>query len=233
MIYELRLYSVVPGRMADLHSRFERLPALFERHGVNCVGQWTALTGPRQPGFVYLMAYADLAEREARWAPFYTDADWLRLRTETNAGSEIVERYDLLFLKPNAAWQPDPADAGQTVGGLHELTLWQVALGQAPATTAFLRDVQLPLLQRAGARVMLVCDMVSGPQMPQVVTMLAWPDAATRDAAWRRLENDRDWLGAVAGQRRTVGRALLERADVRLLEPAARRLPSATLGAPL
>ncbi len=34
MIYELRLYSVVPGRMPDLHARFERLPPLFQRHGV-------------------------------------------------------------------------------------------------------------------------------------------------------------------------------------------------------
>ncbi len=34
MIFELRLYAVAPGRMNALHARFERLPVLFERHGV-------------------------------------------------------------------------------------------------------------------------------------------------------------------------------------------------------
>src|SRR4051812_40871751 len=65
MIYELRLYSVAPGRMADVHDRFNHhFPALFARHGVHCVGRWNAVAGPDAPRFVYLMAYRDYAERE-------------------------------------------------------------------------------------------------------------------------------------------------------------------------
>lgn len=230
MIFELRLYCVAPGRMGALHARFDRLPALFERHGVNCIGQWTALAGPRLPGFAYLMAYADLAEREARWAPFYTDPDWLSLRAETNANVEIVERYDLMFLKPNPSWQPDPKDAGRKVGGVHELLLHEAALGQGAATNDFLREVQLPLLRAHGAQVMMVADMASGPRMPQVVAMLAWPDLDTRAAAWRAIEADTGWQAAIARQRATVGWPLLGRTDTYLLEPRAGRLPSAVLG---
>ncbi|MDB5829234.1 MAG: hypothetical protein JWQ73_3454 [Variovorax sp.] len=222
MIFELRLYSVAPGRMNALHARFERLPKLFDKHGVRCVGQWTALSGPRLPGFVYLMAYADLAEREARWAPFYTDPEWLSLRAETNGDVEIVERYDLMFLKPNAAWQPEAPVPGQAGGGLHELLMHEAALGQGALTNAFLRDVQLPLLREHGARTLMVADMASGPRMPQVVAMLAWPDLATRDAAWHAVTSNEAWLAALAQQRATVGWPVLGRTDTYLLEPAAR-----------
>jgi len=230
MIYELRIYSVAPGRMAALHARFDRLPALFERHGVNCVGNWTALSGPRLPCFVYLMAYADLAEREARWAPFYTDADWLSLRAETNAGVEIVERYDLMFLKPNPAWQPAADDASRKVGGVHELLLHEAALGQGAATNDFLKTVQLPLLRAHGATVMMLADMASGPRMPQVVAMLGWVDVETREAAWRAIEADAGWQAALTQQRATVGWPLLGRTDTYLLQPNAKRLPAAALG---
>jgi hypothetical protein len=53
MIYELRLYSVAPGRMADVHTRFnDHFPALFRKHGVNLVGRWHAVAGPDAPRFV-------------------------------------------------------------------------------------------------------------------------------------------------------------------------------------
>ncbi|MES2532466.1 MAG: NIPSNAP family protein [Pseudomonadota bacterium] len=230
MIYELRLYSVVPGRMPDLHKRFERLPPLFKRHGVQCIGQWTVTAGPRMPGFVYLMAYADLAEREARWAPFYTDPDWLSLRAETNAGSEMVERYDLCFLKPNAGWAPDPSDAQRTIGGVHELLMHEAALGQGAATNAFLRDVQLPLLREQGAQVMLVADMASGPRMPQVVTMLGWADDAAREKGWAAVEADAGWRAAVAVQRDSIGWPVLGRTDRYVLRATESCLPKATLG---
>lgn len=230
MIYELRLYSVVPGRMPDLHARFERLPPLFKRHGVQCIGQWTVTAGPRMPGFVYLMAYADLAEREARWAPFYTDPDWLSLRAETNAGAEMVERYDLCFLKPNAGWAPDPKDAQRSIGGVHELLMHEAALGQGAATNAFLREVQLPLLRAHGAQVMLVADMASGPRMPQVVTMLGWEDHAAREAAWGAVEVDPVWRAAVAAQRKEIGWPVLGRTDRYVLRATGGCLPGAVLG---
>ena len=139
MIYELRLYAVAPGRMADVHDRFNHhFPALFAKHGVDCVARWVALAGPDAPRFVYLMAYRDYAHRESVWASFYQDAEWWRIRAETNAGHEMVERHDLFFLKPNVAWTADAAP-DQAVGGLHELVQQQLAPGQNANANAFLK----------------------------------------------------------------------------------------------
>jgi hypothetical protein len=230
MIYELRLYSVAPGRMADVHSRFgTHLPALFAKHGVNCVGRWSALAGPDAPRFVYLLAYRDYAHREATWAGFYQDADWWRIRAETNAGHEMVERHDLFFLKPNAAWSVEE-DAEAPIGGLHELVQQQVAPGQAVATAEFLKGTWLPLLREAGARTLGVLDMAAGAGMPKNVLLHAWPDAATWHAGQGFIAAHRGLQEQLTAQRQTLGRTLFQRSEVTLLEPAPGAVIRAGLG---
>jgi len=226
MIYELRLYSVAPGRMADVHDRFNNhFPALFAKHGVNCVGRWNAVAGPDAPRFVYLMAYRDYAEREAVWASFYQDAEWWRIRAETNAGHEMVERHDLFFLKPNVAWADDAAP-DQAVGGLHELVLQQVAPGQNANANTFLKETWLPLLLEAGARVLGVFDVAAGSGMQKVVLLHAWPDAATWHKGRRFLDTNETLRTQFAAQRKSLGgTAIFQRAEVNLLDPA----PGATI----
>lgn len=220
MIYELRLYSVAPGRMPDAHARFtQHLPALFAKHGVNCVGRWSALAGPDAPRFVYLLAYRDYADREATWAGFYQDAEWWRVRAQTNAGHEMVERHDLFFLKPNPAWQVDPQAPASPVGGLHELVQQEIAPGQAAASVEFLKSTWLPLLREAGARTLGVFDMAAGAGMAKTVLLHAWPDAQTWHAG-QKLIASHEGLGAeYARQRKSLGTSLFQRAEVNLLEP--------------
>lgn len=220
MIYELRLYSVAPGRMADVHERFAvHLPALFERHGVKLAGRWSAVAGPDAPRFVYLIAYRDYAEREAVWNGFYKDADWWRIRADTNAGHEMVERHDLFFLKPNAAWDLPQADEAP-VGGLHELVQQQVAPGRNADANEFLRQTYLPALREAGARVLGVFDMAAGSGMQKIVLLHAWPDAAAWHAGRTRIETDGRLQAAFAAQRKETGTTFFLRSEVNLLDPS-------------
>lgn len=230
MIHELRLYSVAPGRMADVHTRFnDHFPALFHKHGVELVGRWNAVAGPDAPRFVYLMAYRDYAHREAVWASFYGDAEWWRVRAETNAGHEMVERHDLFFLKPNVAWDLD-RDAGTQVGGLHELVQQQIAPGQNAAANAFLQETWLPLVREAGARVLAVWDMAAGSGMQKIVLLYAWPDAASWHAGRQSLDRNETLRSAFAAQRAKHGTALFQRAEVNLLDPAPGAVILAGLG---
>lgn len=230
MIYELRLYSVAPGRMADVHDRFgTHLPALFARHGVHCVGRWAALAGPDAPRFVYLLAYRDYAQREATWAGFYQDDDWWKVRAATNAGHEMVERHDLFFLKPNAVWPAtDAPDA--PVGGLHELVQQQVAPGRNADANTFMKEIYLPALREAGAQVLGLFDMAAGSGMQKVVQLIAWPDAATWHAGRRRIEAHEGLRAAYAAQRAQHGTTFFERGEVNLLEPAPGAVVRAALG---
>lgn len=47
VVYELRIYHVVPGRMEDLVARFrDHTMKLFAAHGIKSVAYWTALDEP-------------------------------------------------------------------------------------------------------------------------------------------------------------------------------------------
>lgn len=220
MVFELRLYQVAPGRMPDVHGRFQHhLPKLFERHAIDVVGRWTAVAGPDAPLFVYLMAYADLAQRERAWAGFYGDEEWLRIRAQTNAGSEMVERYTLMFLRASASWQLDRNDTKRSIGDVHELLLQRIAIGQKAATDAYLRDIYLPAVERAGGRLMMVAEIISGADLPQYAMMFAWSDPQAQHLGRLAVEGDAQVLDATGRQRAQTGRTLLDRADVLVLEP--------------
>ena len=47
MIYELRIYTTLPGRLPNLLSRFENHTLrIWEKHGIKQVGFWYVMTMP-------------------------------------------------------------------------------------------------------------------------------------------------------------------------------------------
>jgi NIPSNAP len=56
MIYELRVYHCVPGRLPALLKRFETITlGLWENHGIRQAGFWTVLVGESSQDLVYLV----------------------------------------------------------------------------------------------------------------------------------------------------------------------------------
>lgn len=184
MLYEVRDYAIPPGRSAEIEGRMLRsVPPLFRAHGIRAVAHWTALSGPGLPRFLYVLEWSDASAREAGWARFYADERWWRVRAETNAGSELVEHYGLWLTRANAATPapfatlPKPEDEA-----LHELILFDVAIGQGAAVSAALTREILPAVARHGGRVTAALDMVAGPRIPSLALFLTWPSFAVRQA---------------------------------------------------
>ena len=75
MIYELRIYHCVTGRLPALLKRFETTTLeLWKRHGIRQAGFWTVLVGDGgNQDLHYLLAWESLAEREAKWNKFVSD----------------------------------------------------------------------------------------------------------------------------------------------------------------
>src|SRR6478609_402980 len=81
MIYELRVYSCLPGRMAALQNRFQNHTLrIWEKHGIRQAGFWTTLIGPANNDLTYMIAWDSLADREARWNAFMADPEWIAAR---------------------------------------------------------------------------------------------------------------------------------------------------------
>ena len=79
MIYEMRVYRCVPGRLPALLNRFANITLkLWEKHGIKQAGFWTTLVGESNQELYYLLAWESLADREKKWAAFQADPEWHR-----------------------------------------------------------------------------------------------------------------------------------------------------------
>jgi hypothetical protein len=87
MIYELRIYHCVTGRLPALLKRFETTTLeLWKRHGIRQAGFWTVLVGDGgNQDLHYLLAWESLAER-----------------AESERDGPIVASIKNMFLQPTA-----------------------------------------------------------------------------------------------------------------------------------
>ena len=103
MIYELRVYHCVSGRLPALLKRFETVTlGIWERHGIRQAGFWTVLVGESSQDLFYLVQWESLAEREKKWAAFLADPEWIAKRAESERDGAIVASLSNSFLQPTA-----------------------------------------------------------------------------------------------------------------------------------
>ncbi|MCB1548423.1 MAG: NIPSNAP family protein [Hyphomicrobiaceae bacterium] len=103
MIYELRVYHCVAGRLPALLKRFDTITLkIWERHGIRQAGFWTVLVGESNQDLYYLLAWESLAEREQKWNAFMADPEWIAKRAETEKDGPIVATITNSFLQPTA-----------------------------------------------------------------------------------------------------------------------------------
>lgn len=105
-IFELRTYES-PTEAAHLKKMemFTRLGELeiFRRDGLTPVFFARTVVGPRQPSFVYMLTFPDMAAREKAWATFRADPDWQKLKaTPGYSDAEIMSNITGLLLRPTA-----------------------------------------------------------------------------------------------------------------------------------
>ncbi len=103
MIYEMRVYRCVPGRLPALLKRFETVTlGMWEKHGIRQAGFWTTAVGESNQDLTYLLAWESLAEREQKWNAFQSDPEWIAKRAETEKDGPIVANIVNQILQPTA-----------------------------------------------------------------------------------------------------------------------------------
>jgi NIPSNAP protein len=103
MIYELRVYHCVSGRLPDLLKRFDTITLkLWERHGIKQAGFWTVLVGDSNQDLYYLLKWESLADRDKKFGTFLSDPEWLAARAETEKDGQIVASISNTLLAPTS-----------------------------------------------------------------------------------------------------------------------------------
>ena len=101
MIYELRIYEAIPGKLAALNARFSNHTLrIWEKHGIRQAGFWTTVIGESNNELIYFLAWESLAERETKWGAFAKDPDWIKARDESERDGPLVGNIRSQLLKP-------------------------------------------------------------------------------------------------------------------------------------
>jgi hypothetical protein len=101
MLYELRTYSVMPGKLPDLNKRFAEITlGYFKKYNIQVVGFWTNEIGGASDQLFYILAYESLADREKKWGAFVADQERLAKFAETEKNGPLVRRMTAQILRP-------------------------------------------------------------------------------------------------------------------------------------
>ncbi|MCX7384147.1 MAG: NIPSNAP family protein [Alphaproteobacteria bacterium] len=103
MIYELRIYRTLPGRLPNLLARFQNHTLrIWEKHGIKQAGFWTTMVGESNNDLTYFLVWESLAERQEKFAKFQVDPEWIAARNESEKDGPINANVSSQFLTPTA-----------------------------------------------------------------------------------------------------------------------------------
>lgn len=102
-VFELRIYSVLPGRMDAMNARFKNhTNALLTKHGMTLIGFWQPQGDDANKKLYYLVAHKSRKDADASWKAFVADSDWKKAQAASEADGKIVEKVDRVWLDPTA-----------------------------------------------------------------------------------------------------------------------------------
>jgi hypothetical protein len=102
MIYELRRYECLPGKLPAINKMMDKLAMpRFKQHDMKVVGCWNPAVGDAESTLIYMLAWNDMNEWKTKWDAFKND-EWQRMRVEYGAkeGGPFVSKSINSFLLP-------------------------------------------------------------------------------------------------------------------------------------
>lgn len=101
MIYEMRVYTAVAGKLPQLLDRFETFTLdIWKKHGIRPTGFWTTIIGESSQDLTYMLAWDSMAERERIWPAFLADPEWLGVRSKTESDGPLIANARSTLLQP-------------------------------------------------------------------------------------------------------------------------------------
>jgi hypothetical protein len=102
MIYEIREYTTVPGRMPALVKRFnEHALKLLAKHGMDVVlVSLTELGDNGNNELVYVLRFDSYAEMGEKWASYIADPEWIEVKAASEVDGPIVAKLKRRVLNP-------------------------------------------------------------------------------------------------------------------------------------
>jgi quinol monooxygenase YgiN len=190
VIYELRQYTLHPGRRDELIELFEReFVESQEELGARVIGTFRDLGDPDR--FVWVRGFADMATRLTALTGFYAGPVWREHREDANA--TMIDSNDVLLLEPFGPGFPDAPRAAGAPGPSRVLAVVRTGPDLDPALAHAERLLGVrPVVARTAP---YANDFPALPVRDEqaVVWFASFPDAPALRAARGRLDADLSW----------------------------------------
>ncbi|MFM7100588.1 MAG: NIPSNAP family protein [Verrucomicrobiota bacterium] len=148
-VYELRIYTIHPGRAESLHNRFrQHTLRLFKKHGIESIGYWMPVD-PQDQRLHFLLRYPSREAREASWKGFTGDPAWQAAYRASEANGPLVAKVENPFLVATD-YSPAVRTGNLSQGGVWELRDYTTPPGRLPHLDARFRDHTLRLFAKHG-----------------------------------------------------------------------------------
>lgn len=104
-IWELRIYTTLPGRLSFLNRRFkDHTMKLFKKHGMRNIAYWSPVKAEQgsENKLYYFLTHRSPAAAAASFASFVNDPKWKKVAadSEVAAGGKIIEKIESIYLYP-------------------------------------------------------------------------------------------------------------------------------------
>jgi uncharacterized protein YbaA (DUF1428 family) len=145
------------------------------------------------------MGYKDRAARDAAWAAFATDPEWIRVESASQAKGSLTSKIESLFLVPTD-YSPALDLTSATPPRYFELRTYTTHPGKLENLHTRFRDHTLGLFTKHGMTNMLYWRPTGGqPGMDnKLVYLMAYPSKDARNAAWAAFGADAAWKKVAA-----------------------------------
>ncbi len=101
MIYELRVYHAMPGKLPALVDRFRKATVrIWARIGIRPMGFWTVDIGESTNDLYYMLQWDDMTHRDRATAAFLSDPEWIAARDQSETDGPLVASVTRTILKP-------------------------------------------------------------------------------------------------------------------------------------
>jgi hypothetical protein len=197
MLYEMRIYTAVPGKLPAVNDRFAKhTMGFFKKHGIGMLGFWTDEIGTSNQ-LTYILVFDSMADREKKWTAFQADSGWHQVRAETEAAGSIVDHVVNSFMRLTP-YSPQP----QLRSNIQELRVYDAMPGKLPALHDRFANHTMQLFTKHGIdNVAYWTDDVGTSN--RLVYMLGHADLGTREKGFAAFQADPVWQQARAESERS------------------------------
>ena len=213
MLYELRVYDAMPGKLGALNDRFaNHTIGFFKNHGIGIVGFWTAMIGTSNQ-LTYILSFDDMADREKKWGAFQADPGWHKARAESEVDGPLNASVQNSFMQLTS-YSPQP----KITTKLQELRIYQAVPGKLAALNARFADHTTHLFEKHGIKNVGYWTQDVGTNN-QLFYMVGHDSLADREKNFAAFDADPDWQKAKAESERNG--PLIVKTHSSILQPTA------------